>query len=621
MADNGLTPAEQKELAELEELDQLEKHFNAPENAITSNEMHPEIGTFSRWGRTNFATNPVETLRKQGFQVIEKDGGTFIKRPNETEYKAFDPNLSWKEMLTTTEGLKELGRDVGDVAYDVGTGFIKIPASIGGGLLTGGVGGAAAYGAVGLGAESLRQKIGKELGYQDEYNPFQLGAAALAPSGGVLASGALSGAVKLATKVGTSAAAMSSGIPKEVIEHYAKNPSLLQGEKGKTVSTKISQGLSEIQDTLTQAVKDKPRAVWTEQLEPLLKQNATKEVNLAVATEPVTKRIAELEAEYLKNPTPAVADDINALKDLLTHYIYPDKPPSGLAAIEGRTTKILGANGEEIPQALPKNLALEESFALKKRLSEAAHPAYETLGVSKQKSASNKEYISKAAEMQARLNDEIARVVGGEYKPAMANYADAIELSKEVAPRIKTLEGVNTLVSPTINPQSTVGHIKAERLAQLVPDSAKEDFARKMLDVKAMTAFANPSDMPLSSMGVTSTSRSVPLANMLSKVGGAVGALTGYHLGKGYSGAAVGGLAGAYGGEKLGNYMGSPAFVKQVIDLAREAGVSVETAQKWLSNTNDPSTLLKILGLSNYQEFQARKVSPWIRDQLKDKKL
>jgi hypothetical protein len=121
-------------------------------------EMHPDVSWQDRAIVKNLSSSPEKSanyIKKHNPQLDTRvwDGRVLVKGKTETDWRTLDPDAEG------FDGLKEFAMDVGDVAYDVGSGVLEGLA-----LPTTGILGSAA---VGAGSELARQAAGEALGIED----------------------------------------------------------------------------------------------------------------------------------------------------------------------------------------------------------------------------------------------------------------------------------------------------------------------------------------------------------------------------------------------------------------------------------------------------------------------
>lgn len=157
------------------------------------------------------------------------------------------------------------------------------------------------------------------------------------------------------------------------------------------------------------------------------------------------------------------------------------------------------------------------------------------------------------------LNDELNRVTGGLSGAHKTAYKQYVNLQKQLQPAFRDTDATWRTLTSLNNKQK---RILLERLDRLSKETGI-DLSKEARVLNAVSAFGDPSSMPLSSGGVTSTSRSIPLAALGAGAGGYIGMRLG-----GMPGAIVGASLGGVTGSKFG----SPEAVKAYIGAGRYLG-------------------------------------------------
>ena len=165
--------------------------------------MHPDVSPYRAEVKRCLDTPDQYTaalkqkLPQHDIQV--KDGQVVIRRPDEKEWKVVDPSF-------LSGGLREVGRDISDLAYEIPSmALAGVGGLVGGatGALAGPVG-AVAGGLAGIGAgeaaaEGLKQTIAKKKNFREDYDASQI---ALAGALGAAAGPALGAAGRLVKGAG-----------------------------------------------------------------------------------------------------------------------------------------------------------------------------------------------------------------------------------------------------------------------------------------------------------------------------------------------------------------------------------------------------------------------------------
>jgi len=459
------------------------------------------------------------------------DGEVAIKLPGETAFKRLDASS-----LT--------GRDLLDLPYDIAAGIAQGAATAGGaaaGAVGGPVGalagGAAASGASGAGLEALRQRLGAALGIPQEVSPRDVAMSGAIGTAAPLVFGAGNKAARGALettydftkqRVFPKLGELTSGVKADVIRAYAKNMNKVDDLEAGGI-TKYADDLTEkVQNSLSAAKKKAG-----EELARVMKEAKTP-VDVATAKANWQAKINQAGATAVTEADDKYVAQMEALKKE-----YLDKLPD----------LIDGAKAMDVQQKLKDAAKFDMTADTSKKYAqtEGARAAY------------------------SDVNKAMAEATGGLSTAAKKNYADQIEIEDLLSNAFSTPQKTYSTVTGLNAKSKKVMAEKLKELAKNEPVEAGTNITRTpLLDIgneievlQAYNAFADPSMVPVSLQGATSTSRSIPLS-----IGGAsIGSLLGYKLGGGYAGAALGGLAGA----KLGNYAGSPAMMKRAIKSTRAA--------------------------------------------------
>ncbi len=564
-------------------------------------EMHPAFGTLERAVVKNFSNNPEASTRylQEKFPYLEikhQNGRILAKAEGEKEYRVLDPETGISP--GSLEGLKELGRDVADVGFDIPAGILQGAAATAGGTAgglatapSGGVGalpGAmAASGAAGAGLETLRQGLGKLAGIPQDLNTRDIGMAAgvgaVAP--GVTGAGITRAALSKAAPELTAAAiqsilSSSRGVAGRGADFLGKTMLPAVGEMASGVPRETSKSLSKYLPEIREMEKAGP----TEAVEDVhgnivrglatLKQKFGKEleraindsgkkVNVANIQEPLKRAIAQAKADAGELDNKAmnsrVADLEQIYKDLFT---TSDKPARVVGLAQGEVGGV-----KEIPGEISAKAAfnLQEQLADQADLWKTGQGLQGRFGAGATRSEKKTSEVMRAA--YDKVNDELSAATDGLSPGLKAKYRELSLIQKDLQPFFKSPERTYETLSTLAKKDRKLLFDKLSTLEKDHGIPLLED-ARKL---EAFRTFSNPTLMGQSGLGTTSTSRTVPL----SILGGTIGSLLGYKGGGGYAGAALGGMAGA----KAGAYLGSPDMLRRAITLERAAGRSMEAAK------------------------------------------
>jgi hypothetical protein len=131
------------------------------EPTIDESDTHDNISFMDRFQVKNFGNSNESSMKflqdkHPDMEFKEHDGRIITRAKGESSYRPIDP-----------EGFDMA--DITDVAYDVGAGAVEGAAGIAAGLATANpIVGVGAAGALGAGAETVRQQVGKSLGINEE---------------------------------------------------------------------------------------------------------------------------------------------------------------------------------------------------------------------------------------------------------------------------------------------------------------------------------------------------------------------------------------------------------------------------------------------------------------------
>lgn len=571
--------------------------------------VHPDlVGRTVVKNFSNDINNSINFLRKKnpGFDIREQDGRIIHRKFGEKDYTVLDPS-GWTQYLKDP---MELVRDGGDIMYDVGAGVAE-GAAVAGGLaaapMTGGLSlaaGVGAAGASGAGLEALRQKIGKELGINQDIN-----------SEDVMTSGALSavlpGAGKLLSKA-PKAIAKFSGISDDAVEGYMKqNDKFLKLEENegadgfqgilKDNTQLIDDSLREAKDGISKEYEETANLIRGEfgarpefDVRPAMGayddmlERATSKVNhLKSGTGEATSPEVDKMMEFLKDETDGILSNRVPSKevsmDLVTGKVpegavpHPEKP--GQYLIPEKLEKI---NGDQSFDAL---------MELDEKLRRHARPE-------KIRSGNFRDQLdnSPGAEKTLRVAGIKAR---GAVKDQMEQAANAVGKSwRGIDDKFSDFKAEQEFFQKWFGTQdkmwSTMSSLNGQNKKVVLERKEKylgpEKFERLMDDYKLIRANAELSDptiLPRSSQGVTSTSRTNIISDLSRDVGGLVG-----NAGSGGSYAAT--KAGTTAGNIAGLIGASPVTVRRMLDkqLAKEKAIAENPFLEYLK-TYAPGLVLK----------------------------
>lgn len=484
----------------------------------------------------------VEFLKKQYPDAeVRLENGQVQLRKGNTPWGVLDPNTGLFS--------KDILNDLGDIAYDIGSGAVEGTATglgaVGGAAVGGGVGGIpgamAASGVAGAGMEAFRQKLGQAIGIPQEVDMTDVAITGAVSTASPLLMGAgktTTGAVaKLAKGFGVDDAALQAGekagrglaergwdgakqtvLPKvgewmsgksaDSIRAYADNADLVDRLEKDGVTDYIQATTNKVNNALQSARTKAGQAVSS------AVDNANG-VDLAAARRPFEERLLQLKLK--PNKTPADLEEIQAIQSTFDHYF----------------------------KGLPDKVSGGEAFDLQQKLKQEA------------KFGTN----MKASEMSSK------GVARGGYEGINEGLDDATNsLSTEVKREYQRVNGINDELERNFeDPQKTFNTLTGldsrgrtllkERLNKLA-QSGELDITNEAAVMKAFSDFADPSMMPVGFKGTTSTTRSVPLGIAGASLGGYLGSKEGGTEGT-FIGSGIGALA--------GGALGSPAMMKRII--------------------------------------------------------
>jgi hypothetical protein len=538
MVDNiPLTAQEQQELLDLRRLDELERKVaGTQEGPQIIDEQHPNITFMDRALIKNFANKPEVGARylQQKYPNMEvkqtPDGQTIVRTHGEKEYRVLDP-----------EGFDL--QDVTDIGWDIGSGAATGAATTAGataGSVAGPVGsvagGAAIGGAASAGAEALRQKLGQYFGLPQDVDTTDVkvagGIGAALPVAGGLVKGAWSGVKSSAPWLAEKLTGINRNVVRDLPEYLN---ALKDAEK-----TGITDVVGDTHNSIRTGFAEARRRIGSE-LEAAINA-AGEKVDVSKAEKPFIDLLEKLESFKGETNNPALAEKIAAAKEKVS-YLFRSRTQTPEGAV--------------LETKIPEKISAKSAFALQDDLADIAE-------LSKTRSGPNARFSEGATRFEKQLaetarksndaiNDELQRVTGNS-DALKRQYHELMSLQRSVNSNFATPEA-------TYNTLRTIGSkqkkLLLEKLSKIdrVAGTDTQNAARQM---QVYTTYADPSAVPISVAGATSTSRTVPL----SIAGASLGSLAGYKLGGGYAGAAIGGAAGA----KLGNMLGSPATTRFIVE-------------------------------------------------------
>lgn len=562
------------------------------------NEAHPDVSLGSRLMFKNFGADTNSgikylTRENPGLEFkTDKSGEIIARKPGETQWKKLDPSGI---NLTSIAGIKEAGRDIGDVAFDIPAGVAQGAATAGAGIMAaptivGALPAAAAAGAAsGAGLEGIRQGIGRLAGVNEEFDPTQIGiaggAGAISPlllgTGGTAAQ-----AAKAALKTGASEAAilsaqrgaigrgydatanfvgprlgeMASGINKDVIETAKKYlPDLRKADTSPDV---VVDNLRQAQEKIVSGLKSKTTSAG-KTMENVVSQldDAGTKISTDSILSPVNAIKAKIEKEGIDSA--AKKELLNDVQGTINKYFSVEK--KGLV-MDPVTLELKEQVSKEIPKEITAGQANSMYFELKE-LAKKYGFDYGDIGTSsgalggvnrsdariasafKDAAGAAKDQIKSAA---AEHSDELAET----YAKANADYGTFAAFRDEFNNASKSEESFSRFLQKVS--RDPIYKQSAQELSKETGVNIRET----MLKNEAFKKFTNPAKDVLSLGGSTSTSRTIPLAI----AGGAAGYAVGQSSGGEYS-PYLSSMLGAAVGSKAG----SPAALRKIMELNKAA--------------------------------------------------
>jgi hypothetical protein len=552
---------------------------STPNSANVDQAMPEFVSTGDRAIAKNFSNSPESALAfyRQQYPDAEfalMDGEVVGKKKGDVKWGQIDPSLksyfSMKTLTNPLETLKEVGRDIGDVGYDLAAGATQGAATTAGFLSP--VPGGAMLAGAGSGAalEAGRQAAGQAFGIPQEVsgkdtaiagglgalNPllfgvnkmpgvankaasifgkeglFNMTAQQEAKSGGLFKKGI--------DYAGPKAVKFATGIGEDVQAAYRNNKQYLQdiakrdGQFGLVddLSNKVQRTLGEHQTKLGKKVGD---AIDT----------AAGPVDISKAKQVFADRLTFLKSKpYITNAEQA---EINSLENYYTKYFGLAEPYSTYSKVDGvpsnsRAVSIFGQTGKEVGPVgsspafdmtkntfteLPDKIQGQRAFDLQHKLKQAA--AFETNMTPETLSAKGS-----ARGAYHNINQSLDDATSGLSQEAKDNYSMFKVVGDEVEKGFNTPQKTyNSVTNLDKNAKmSLVSRLKG------LSDDGVLDVSNDVDNIRALNAYHGMN------AGNLIQERAVPLNTGLATALGSLGSLIGYKTGAGFTGAAVGGGAG-----------------------------------------------------------------------------
>lgn len=548
-------------------------------------EMHPDIGLWDRFLYKNLGTSAKEGIKffQKEYPELEfktdPDDKILAKRKDETEWRRLDPSEA--EFSDITDALYDVVAGVGETAASAAGG---VAGAVGGTAIAPGVGtalgaglGASAAGAAaGTGIEGLRQGLGQLAGVSEEVDPEQLKQSALfgAASPLLFGTGAagkqvVKGASKmLSTGVGKAASAKAG---EEFLQTIAKGQSGLIGRTYRgaknIVAPRAGQMMSGIEaDTLRWAAKDLASPGSTIRAA----EDAYGQVAIYGELRDQIENAHQANKQVVGDMYGEALNNLNVNIDV----VEAEQPLQKLLKkYEDNALKTI----EKFGDAAENRVEVQNYEYLKGVLDEYAHGVGTLQGGEAQQYLDllndltkirknvniqgmekvDKELINAAKQTAKNVDQAMLKFdSGGVLKEAKNEYAKVISREDQIKKYFKDEEAtertVNSLMSPRKNARRKEVMNLAHDVGVDVSETARESIAASL--------FSRPS-MDIQSLGgTTSTSRSVPLGGL----GGMLGYLAASRMSTGGHGP---GVAGAGIGMWLGSKLGSPAAMRNAMEM------------------------------------------------------
>lgn len=513
--------------------------------------------------------------------TVNETGDLYMRKKGQTDWKAVDPNTGFFS--------KDILKDATDIGYDTLAGLGTSAATAAGGIAGAGAGGigalptAAAFGgAASGGLETLRQSLGKALGIKQDFDVGNIGMSAGfgAVSPFVFGTGATSkqllqkgfadnldsaALVKLAKdqrgglgriydwgtrKVAPKLAQAASGIDSETIKTFAKNLDEIKALEQTGIKDLATESQDEIVSRIGQAKFQKGQRIGQ------AIDEAGEKVNIS----------------GVKGAFTSLKDKLKGYENEINNPLLQEKLKEVLATYDDLFS-VAGKKGQEISDTI----SAKSAFKLQQDLADLAELSKMRGGMlsrlSGKPNVAQKELSEASRSAYNLMNKELDRVtdgLSGTYKAEYKRYSD---IQRALAPYFSTPE-------KTYSTLKGIGSKNKRILRETLRDVDNElgtDILGKAKFLDAFNTFSDASLDPVSMGGVTSTSKTIPMALL--------GGGAGYYLGDkaaedmGVSGLAARAIGGALGGF-AGSKMGSPAAIRMMI----EKGLNAEKAGNALKN-------------------------------------
>jgi hypothetical protein len=548
--DGRLSEAEGDEMLSLYDSQETEPEWS-PAGGKTIQEMPEEIALKDRLIAKNFAQSPekqIEYLKSQYPDMtfdMSRDGQIRIKRQGDVDWRVLDPD--------TGIFSKDFLADAGDVAYDIYAGATEGAAAtagaLGAGSLTGGAGaipGAmAAGGATTAANEAIRQKLGQFLGIPQDVSGRDVaiagGVGAVAP--GLLGAGPARGALPIAagyarraggSMLGSLGSKMS-GVPKEALMNYA-DPAI-KSQVTQLEKEGITDFTGQALDKITNFVESNKDRAGQELVAAI--EGAGRQADISPAKQAFRSRMVDRSDDMLTN---ADVEKNRAIQDAFERYLGSGKADDFVEI------------GDQVPAS--------RAFDLQKDLKQVAK-------FNQDMTPADVNMKGGARDAYFALNQSLDDASEGLSTRAKDQYKAALKEEAELLPKFTGKTRADS-IQKTFNELSNMDRnsrkVMQEKLSKLSDDELL-DLVDESKVLSTYRFLGNPSALPISSGGQTSTTRSIPLSLAGGYVGAGLGVQSGL-TGDPTVDRGVGGLIGL----GLGAAAGSPAMMKRYINAMQKAG-------------------------------------------------
>jgi hypothetical protein len=540
-----------------------------------------DVELLDRMKIKNFSNSPevgAEYLKQKGFETQVVDGNIYAKKPGEKEFKALDPqgqglgeaamefmtNPNWlkkpaPEGVTPIGALKETGKDLLDIPYDVGAGVaqgaLTAAGGIGGAMATapaGGVGaipGAmAAGGASGAGLEALRQQLGKWSGLPQEISGKD-----------VAISGAIGTASPLLFGAGATGAQIAkSGMAPEIAQQL-KSPAGALIKKGFPHFARFSSGVP-VDATKTYLNR-------TGEVKALINEGQDAAANVAedlsgnLKTQFFSKKreVGKALSENIKGAKNLTRrDDVfDPIEEHIRDLIQKEtsQTPSGQAEIQALREAV-----DNMKTGLPEYITPETVWDLKDQLASLSDvrkisgtytARFGQNATNAEKAVSNA--AKKAHDVANKKLEDVAGVAGKK-----SEYSKLSKLQEKLEKYFKDPETTERTLLSLDKPSKGAARKTVDALEDAVGDTGIKDQAQLLESYKY---YQDPELLPISTGGTTSTSRTGGLSGVFGLAGGLFGE------------------GGRKTGENIGRVVGGPASMKAAMDipmyLSKKTGAAI----------------------------------------------